>query len=117
MNTITSVLCTRGTDDMGVSNNLGHLSSEHSVEAVDDILYDVGVRKRCLSSRLVTLTTLLGETSQHEPAVNKLVDRVNKKLKMIETVTEELNYLRGNLRAIERYTDAYISLLRDDKDP
>ena len=63
MNTITSVKCTCVSNDIGVTNNLDHLPSEHNVKAVDDILYDVVVRKRCLLSRLATLTPLLGETS------------------------------------------------------
>ena len=49
--------------------------------------------------------------------MDKLVGKAKKKLAMMETVTEELSYLRGNLRAIERYTDEYISMLRDDKYP
>jgi GTPase SAR1 family protein len=85
-------------------NGLDTLSSEQNIQAIDDILKDIDFREHWL---LVLKNTMSSSD----------INKVEKALKKISAVKEELNCLHGSLEAIKSYTDAYDKLLRDDQYP
>ena len=95
--------------------DLDRLSSEQNITAIDGILEDLSFRKNCLSSRIEIVESLLKNEPDQIKTFASNLNGAKEKREIIHNVLEDLNYLRGNFRAIDRYVDDLDKLLRDSE--
>ena len=92
-----------------LSNKLTTISTDRNVESVDQSLRDINSRKQVLDHFVYNLRSSNVE--------NNRIERLTELSKKLDEFFDELTYLRGNLRAVQRYLHEYFHALSDYRQP
>ncbi|CAF4840243.1 unnamed protein product [Rotaria socialis] len=103
------------TQDIYHMNDLCKLLPQQNVANIDKILADIMFRKKTIEPYLASLDLFLEDQPQNITTFNSSICNAKEMLKAICETQEKLQFLRGNLRAIERCIDQYGDYLADDR--
>ena len=100
-----------------LEHKLTRLPTDHNVQSIDRCLLDVNARKQWMNSNVEILEQPLTDENSASDDLKLHLYYAKEKIEEFDRILGQLNFLRGNYRAIERFFAQYIHLLKDERQP